>query len=372
MLFNNPNIKYRITPYIDRNMYGVLPYDVDNAYPQRLRGYGLASSAMMTCLNTYSRQVIGKGFKDKFFYQTVINEQKQNIDELLRISVKEDYRFFESVTWHVGYNANLQVVSVTRVPFDFCRLSNDKKKIKVFENWENNAQKSKVVSRDDLLEFDLFTSDRAEILEQIECCNGLTFYEKFSNWNGQIFYATPIKGQYPLSKFDALIPETIVDYETSNADFNGITTGFAPKVIIKLPAGLTDEAKAEKKTEIGEFLGTDGSSFILLDNVIEGWEYFEALNVPNSDKMWESTHKRTIDTIRKFFGIPPVMVGEDMGTSLSGQESIKNAFDLYNIVTYDDRYFIEQCFQKVFSNFHINICPTNDYSINPLTWNVQT
>lgn len=52
--------------------------------------------------------------------------------------------------------------------------------------------------------------------------------------------------------------------------------------------------------------------------------------------------------------------------SLGTSKEISDATDFYNSITSYDRLIIEEILKDIFSNFHFNICPSEDYSLLPL------
>ena len=51
---------------------------------------------------------------------------------------------------------------------------------------------------------------------------------------------------------------------------------------------------------------------------------------------------------------------------------INDAFNFYNAMTIDERVLMEQSFRSVFSHFAYPVNQTNDYSLIPLSYEVQS
>jgi hypothetical protein len=86
------------------------------------------------------------------------------------------------------------------------------------------------------------------------------------------------------------------------------------------------------------------------------------VDIQNYDGAYKYTEESSEKQIMKIFRIPPVFLLSISG-SLGANNQLEEAFAFYNAITQNERLILEEIFQKIFSRFHENINPSNDYSI---------
>ena len=92
----------------DFKQLGILGYDFDNGYVQRMTDITNASGTAKACIKAYRKFIEGKGFKDLIFYKTPINSKGLTLDKLLR-KTAGDFANYSGFAMHVNYNGMLQI-----------------------------------------------------------------------------------------------------------------------------------------------------------------------------------------------------------------------------------------------------------------------
>ena len=100
--------------------YGILNYDIDNAYPQRMLELVGASPTAKDCWNKRTKFINGRGFEDTDFARQIVNNNGLTIAKLLK-AVARDKALFTGFGIHVNYNANFKICSVNYVRFEDIR-----------------------------------------------------------------------------------------------------------------------------------------------------------------------------------------------------------------------------------------------------------
>ena len=114
------DLKKRSTPE------GVLPYDLDNLYPQRAELMIQGSATASACADLFKKHLYGEGFLDKSFGEKIINKEGQTTNDLLHDVIDDSVLGRDSVAIHINYNALLQAVEFQKVPMKFVRIWDDK------------------------------------------------------------------------------------------------------------------------------------------------------------------------------------------------------------------------------------------------------
>lgn len=342
---------------------GVLNFDVDNGYPQRIMDIVNSSGIAVRCVTEYAKFIEGGGFTDEVFYKTKINRSKHSVDKLLA-KVARDKARFNGFAIHVNYNALGQIVELTHVPFEFCRLPDPNSpehtgKIAVHTDWYR--QRSSKIRKEDIKWYHVFNPEKA--IEEATAVG-------FENYQGQIIWYSIEGDVYPLAPIDPVIEDVESDARIKNHKRKAIATGF------NADFALVTQEKFESETEREEYLanlenfqGDENAGNIMLIEIERAEQKPEVLPFPKSsnDKAFEYTEASIHENIRKCFGIPPVLIGEATAGKLGTSQEIIDACNYYNAVTEHERRLISETFKMIFTYWHDpNACPSKDYSIVPL------
>lgn len=353
-------------PKVDKRIYNkdsktdhIELYDSDNRYPQRIIDIINASGTAKRSVETYSKFITGGGFKDKLFYKSIINKNGLTADKLLR-AVAKDIAHLGGRAYHVNYNGLLQVSEVSHIPFEYCRKGTGEKSgmIAVYNDWECSINSR--VKKEDIIWYHKFTSNKQELLYQIQKCGIL-------NYGGQIY----TDNKYPLAPIDPVIEDAISDKHIKLYTQKELQNGFRPSAMVQYPKEFeSDEAFQEEIKNWKTFQGPENTGkIIVVENGGEEKIRVDKFDSNNNDKMYESTDTRVKNSILQRFGQPPSLVGRRDGNAVFSSQNIEDDTKFYNSITTDERLLIEEDMKILFSNFYININETDDWSILELTFN---
>lgn len=354
--------------------FGILNYDLDNAYPQRMLELVGQSPTATDCWDQRTKYIGGAGFVDEKLGDIIINARGLTLNKL-RLAVAADKGLFRGFGIHVNYNANYKIASANFIPFEDIRLGCDNYekgwngKYVLYSDWGYRTWKN--IYRSRLKTLDKFNSDPEVIKQQVIDAGG------WDKWNGQLYYFNPAIDDYPLIKADSVWE----DFETEAGIkiFNNrqVTTGFMPAAIIfelarreqadSKPAddGMYGNRPSQMDRDLATFQGARNGQKIMVV------EYEDPANIPkvetfqiqNNDKLFEVTEKSVEARIIKGFSIPNALVSSENkgGLADSGAEK-KEAIREFNDKTQPDRDEVSKCFAEIFSLFE-GIKADQDWSI---------
>lgn len=355
-------VEKRITS-LDNKSLGIVNYDIDNLYPQRVNDIINNSGTAVTCLRMYSKYVMGGGAKDETFYKAKVNSKGLTVDKLIRKIVWSKGKF-NGVAIHVNYNGLLQIVEASFVPFEYCRLipeddSENAGKIGIYDDWAKTKRKSIDKKKIDFIN----AYNPKTILDEVEEAGG------WENYKGQVLYWTAEGMEYPLAPYDSVLEDMMTEGQLKLFKNNTASKNFLASHLLIVGKSESDEDAEEFDDNLRRFQGGDGAGTLLVlerENSDEQIE-LKKVDIQNYDKLYEYTENSSRDSIIKNFLIPPVLLLRTAG-SLGTSKEISDASDHYNTITYDDRLVIEEILKEIFSKFYYNICPSDDYSILPIKY----
>lgn len=348
---------------------GILNFDDDNAYPQRSRQAVCASGRASTCLNVLARFIMGGGLKDKKLYKTVINDDGLRMDELHRfITGQKGLALHRGFAIHVNYNGLGQIVSLTPIDFEECRIEEDPTtgkaiKIKHNVNWTSEAVKIKDA---DTTSFDIFNPDPDVVLDQMNAAGGIDQYK------GQVFwFSLAGKFKYPLSSIDPVLEDVHSDNESKKGRNANLTTNFLASQMLVTDKFSDEASRKTFKEGLKKFQGVRNVGKIMhveketTDQTIE----LKKIDVQDVDKLFVVTNAEVRSSIRSIFLIPPILVGDETPGKLGpSQQEIQDAVAFFNWITSDLRLIFEETYSKVFQYWHDQTIFANaDFSILELS-----
>jgi hypothetical protein len=342
---------------------GILNYDIDNAYPQRVSTLVNASGQAKSCTRLFAKFIVGGGFKDKGFYKAKVNRRGLTADKLARMVIS-DYAKYYGVAIHVNYNLMFEISEVNYMPFDWCRLPDEESehpgKIAVYEDWGKHKKKN--INRDKIEYFDKFNTDPLIIAKQIEACGGI------ENYNGQIYWWSNDGDCYPLAPIDPVIEDVQTDIGTKNFRKRSVTTSFMASHIIEYPYEFESEEEREGESKMwGNMQGTENANKLVIIENKDSKDKpvrIHKIELQNNDKIFDWTDSTAKKSIVQQFLQPAILLNIQDGSGVKfSNDEITEAYSYYNNITQDDRLIIEEIFRDIFSRFSQAINPTNDYTI---------
>lgn len=359
------NIKQRIQVK-ENKTDGILNYDVDNAYPQRMLSALAHSGKASTCVDWYRRFIIGQGFANENFKDAIINTEGETVNDILRF-VTRDFARMNGFAIHVNYDLNANVTDIHWMPWKRTRLTkpDDKDlvgKIAVHKDWAR--ERSTQIRKNDIEFIDNFNSDPEIIMAQIESAKGIDKYK------GQILWYSPEGMNYPLVVFDPVLEDVKSDAGVAISRNSAILKGFkADRIFVYKGKFESDDDREDFLDELEEFDGPENVNSTMLVEVKREEEIPEIIQIqtPKHDKMFELSEKVIMSNIRQQFHIPEVFINSTPG-SLGQDSQLKQAEVFYNKDTEDERQMFERQFERLFANFARPINETLDFSITPFTF----
>jgi hypothetical protein len=371
----------KITPRLERvdlKNLGVLAYDFDNLYPQRITDITNDSGTATTCLKLFTKFVNGNGANDIDFGKIKINKNGLTVNKLIRKMAKS-IGHNDGIALHFNYNGLGKKTDISFIPWEYCRLTLDigmyPDMIAVYDDW--GKVKSKNMIKKNLSYIHKY--DPSAVLGQVQSCEGESDKEKWANYNGQVLYWTPDgSDKYPLAPFDSVLEDMVTEAQTKRFKANTSAKNFLASHIVitnKEEADVDDNGDEiisdDKGQGISEaltiFQGGDGAGTMMHvereneDEVID----IKKIELQNYDKLFEYTEESsTLDIVRQFL-IPPILLLQTAG-SLGSSKEIAEAKEYYNDITSPERDVIEELLIEAFTNFII-INKSGDYSVKSLT-----
>ncbi|WP_121200872.1 hypothetical protein [Mucilaginibacter gracilis] len=359
----------RITQRENR-VYGIVNYDEDNVYPQRI--YAITSSAptARNCVDTYGRFIGGAGFADLTFYQAIVNSDCQTMDKILSL-VKKDMARFRGFALHVNVNAAGKITDIFHVPFEHVRMASESRKNEsgfdyaTYADW--SREKRNNIRTDLITWFHAFDLAADAIAAQVESVGG------WDKYKGQLLYVSMDEHSYPLASCDAVMESLYAEIQSDIRTTANLQNNFSAKSIMVHKGKFADEeARAEFETELTAFIGPEGADIIVVD-VENDEEVPELIPITNNadDKLFEYTDTKLTNKIIRNFLIPKILLSVTDGGGFFNQEQVRDATMYYNMVTTEERIMLEAIFKKLGEGFYKNINPTADYSIIPIEFKIS-
>jgi len=376
-----PQIERRI--FVRPNQtFGILNYDMDNAYPQRMLELVAASPTAKDCWNKRTKFIAGNGFEQPELGRQIINPKGLTLAKLLK-AIATDKALFTGFGIHVNYNANFKIASVNYIKFEDIRMGDTDcpdtaDKYAIYSDWGRKTWKN--IMRSKITFLDKYNPDNEAIKTQVLAAGG------WQNYKGQLYYFNPEVDDYPLIEADSVWE----DFETEAGIkiFNNreVTTGFLPSTMLFMQARREEadnngpdndehplnNTPSQLEKDLGSFQGAKSAQKII---VIEYEDEsskpeFKPYSIQNNDKLFETTEKSVEARIVKGFSIPKELINAEKSSGLSNGGEKKQAICEFNDNTASDRLELSEAFEEIFSHFYTNINPKNNWSILPVPANV--
>jgi len=372
-----PQIERRILVRPNQT-FGILNYDLDNAYPQRMLELVASSPTAKDCWNKRTKFIGGMGFEQADLGKVVINSKGLTLAKLLK-AVAADKALFTGFGMHVNYNAAYKVASVNYVKFEDIRMGDTDSpetsdKYALYSDWGRKTWKN--IMRSKITFLDKYNPDPAAIKQQVTAAGG------WDKYKGQLFYFNPEVDDYPLIEADSVWE----DFETEAGIkiFNNreVTTGFLPSTMLFMQSRReeadnsrpdSDEqhycnVPSQLERDLGTFQGAKSAQKII---VIEYEDenskpQFQPYSIQNNDKLFESTEKSVEARIIKGFSIPKELINSEKSSGLSNGGEKKEAIREFNDNTAPDRLELSETFAEIFGHFYTSINPSGNWNILPV------
>ncbi len=319
----------------------ILPYDVDNLYPNKIKAMAERSQSCKTAILTETRFVVGQGFSDENLNDLIVNSEGQTLKDLLYFSQAERSTF-KGLALHFNYNIFGEIIEINEICFESLRFDKDMRKIVFKRDWSNRSSRYKNPE----IHYHLFNPENA--VNEINECGGLDKY------NGQVLYWIPRKKEiYTTCRFDHALDDVQFEHESGLYKLRNIQNDYSAGYILKYPKMLESEKeKQDLKREQNNSRGAKNAgkinTFPIPPAMLEklgGMKFVEEIPRTGVDKMFTKQNEETRFNIYAAFQQPPILNGITKD-GMFNQESFVDAFDYYNSITESDRKQIEKIFKK--------------------------
>ena len=323
---------------------GIVDYDVDNLYPQRVDSITRRSPIALSCIETISDFLNGDGFQ--LNWNEVFNFDEININgQLFQVSV--DFAQYQGFAFHLNVNIFGFITEFSPVEFDKLRLGtpdkhNRHKTIAFSEDWSSNSIKP---SR-----FPIWPGDVKRAREIV-----LHWKEGFENFPGFVLYWTPKKNSYPYATLDSALDSAQTSGEIQVFELANIQNGFLSATLLKHPGEFLNDTKREEFIRnVTAIKGPGNANSVVVMETPEGLEndkVLEQFPANNNDKLFELTDKNVTNRIVQRSRMPPILLGVfPDGGGFFNEQQLKDAYSCANIVTQTRRSILADVFNDIGSN----------------------
>lgn len=281
---------------------GIQSYGHNNLYPQELRAIIDASPNGSTCIERRATYIEGNGLASQMLSDAVCDLFGNTFDDIHHL-VSEDIAYYDGFALHINYNVLGEIVSMSHIPFENCRLAEPDEdgfvsKVVVHPDWSGKRTrngKAVKVSEENCDYLEVFNPDKAVVQQQILKAGGIEFYK------GQVLYVTRAgRNVYCTPVADTVLPSMSGDEAISNVSCRNVRNNFLPAGILVTKRGQSGDAYDNGfAEEVGRLQG-DMNALKILHIEIESDEdkpTFEAFNGANYDKEFSVSSAKFIDDI---------------------------------------------------------------------------
>ena len=372
-----PQIERRILVRPNQT-YGILNYDMDNAYPQRMLELVAGSPTAKDCWNKRTKFIAGNGLEEKNLGKTIINARGLTLAKLLK-ALATDKALFTGFGIHVNYDANFKIIAVNHVKFEDIRMGDTDNeetadKYALYNDWGRKTWKN--IMRSKITFVDRYNPDPEVIKKQVADAGG------WENYKGQLFYFNPEIDDYPLIEADSVWEDFETEAGIKTFNNREVTTGFLPSTMLFMQsrreeadnsrpgaeeyAGINIPSQLEK--DLGSFQGVKSSQKIIVIEYEDETSKpeFKAYPIQNNDKLFETTERSVEARIIKGFSVPRELINPEKSSGLSNGSEKKQAILEFNDNTAADRHELSETLADIFSHFYTEINPANNWNIIPV------
>lgn len=361
MKISQTKIKPRISISRWRSSVDIQPYDEDNDYTSRVLNLVNTSGIASVCIGIFSKYISGNGFKVPAFNDLIVNRKRITTAKLLR-QISKDYARWHGFAIHVNYNLLGQITEANYLSFNYCRLKKADDLGYVSKIAVNHCWVDKRFKAQDVKFIDVFNPDPEIVQLQIAAAGGIDKY------NGQVLWYSSEGDDYPLAPYDSVLEDIESEGRTKNFKRKLIATGYVAGGTLSTGKFQTEDERTAFNKNFEDYQGDDNAGNIMHVEVESEEERpkFEPFKMIENDTIYSYTESSTQENIRTVFGIPSPLIGKDIAGKLGMSQMVADAIVTYNLQTEDERKMMSEIFFRIFSHWHKEVNPGDDYSIMPL------
>lgn len=358
-------------------------YGRDNLYPQRMFDLIQGSSVGSSCCERYQTFIEGNGLSNSDFSEYVCNRSEETVDDIYRL-IARDMALYHGFALHVNYNIFCDIVELTHVPFQTCRLEEETLDGKVVyinlhPDWSGHkTRKGRYirVTKDNVKKIYTFNPNKEVVMSQIKASGGI------ENYRGQIYwFSMDGKWEYPRPIYDKVITNLSIDEGLDNVNYRNVRNNFlcAGMLVHKKGHALSidengnaidDDDNSDKISESLDIFQGDENACAIMDVTVEQDEdipEFKSFEANNFDKKFEKTAESSTMKIYTAFGQEVFyrIINGSLGFST---DIMSEAFRFYSSYTDNQRRAISRALKRIFSHWYENPNKEDDYGIKPLKY----
>lgn len=365
------------------NTLNIQAYGRDNLYPQRMFDLIQGSSIGSSCCERYQTFIEGNGLNNTGFSEYICNRAEETVDDIYRL-IARDMALYHGFALHVNYNVFCDIVELTHVPFQTCRLEEETLDgkvvyINIHPDWTGHkTRKGRYirVTKDNVKKIYTFNPNKEVVMSQIKASGGI------ENYRGQIlWFSMDGKWEYPRPIYDKVITNLSIDEGLDNVNYRNVRNNFlvAGMLVHKKGSALSidengnaidDEDNSDKISESLDIFQGDENACAIMDVTIEQDEdkpEFVSFETNNFDKKFDKTAESSTMKIYTAFGQEVFyrIINGSLGFST---DIMSEAFRFYSSYTDNQRRAISRALKRVFAHWYENPNPEGGYEIRPLKY----
>lgn len=312
---------------------GYVEYGEKNNYPDYLLALFNESPKHGAIVKNKAKYIYGKGFENGSFS---VNKYGETANQLFKKCIIDD-ELFGGYYLQVVYNAAGQISDIYHMPFKKVRVSDDKTKFYVKDDWSSLKEKPRV--------YDAFNPNAERKITQI------IFIEQYS----------PDCRFYPTPQYFQGLNYIESDVQISRHILGNAKNGWKASKLVNLNNGMPQEEEQEQveKDIKKKFTGSEGEGFVLMFNPSKenGAEILDLGQTSLTKEDFTNVNNLIQQEIFAAHQVTsPMLFGIKTEGQLGGATELEISYAIFNNTYINERQQeFEQVFAKIFSLKGVNI-----------------
>lgn len=319
----------------------ILPYGIDNLYPERIERSIENSPTAMGCIDRLKYFIKGHGFVGGNF---TVNREGEYLNDILELCI-DDYVKYNGFALHFNFNLIGKIVEIFNIPMEYLRKGRCLKTIQM-GIWDERHQ----LYTNEFIKFDLYGK-----------CNPIErmMYGGYKEYKGQVMYFSKDGRIYPNSTAQTCSLSSEYEGSVQLYSLANVKNNFSANTIIKLPTMYAGEKGQGQVDTLQENLkkmhgaGNAGGSIVVpvvmgVNGEPKEFKMVESLTPTSVDDIFVNQNNTAERTILKTYMMPEILLGVS-SSGMFNQASFNDAFNYKNSDTEQDRKIMERQFASVLS-----------------------
>lgn len=355
-----------------------LPYFKNEPdYLDKVVSLSKTSPTLARCVSTMAKFIFGNGFQNRAFAETIVNNQGETVDDLLKKAC-EDRALFGGcaflITYKLGFEGYFEKDETTHVQFQ--RLL----KSKEFVDGGVPYFGLRHIDSNERITYQRcvpFTNDKQEILQGVQ--KAALDSEALSEKTGkneliqyaQLLYsfdAKPGNNVYPTCPAHAVIIDCENEFSIKKSIKRDIEGGFVASTVVTMYENYQENEQDQLNDDeafVQNLIGEEGAKVAIVR--VHSKEFkpdIDSISNQNLAQNYEYAQKSTTQSIEKMYQIPTVLFGGEQ-TGKLGLELLQ-ARDFYeDVIVNSDKLVLQKVFQNLFIDNPktVNTNASNNFAI---------